>query len=84
MTQENKQSITNYSPTWFLKALGNGGLAVSFFMYLMFFIDHKTPIPIFTDVYRELTNRNAKSTFVAIILVIILYFAGQYFIPKYS
>lgn len=35
-----------YSPLYFLAALGAGGLSVSFFMYLMFMIPHKaTPIP---------------------------------------
>lgn len=31
-----------YSPLYFLSALGAGGLAVSFFMYLMFMTPHKT------------------------------------------
>lgn len=35
-----------YSPTYFLAALGAGGAAVSFFMYLMFMTPHPdTPIP---------------------------------------
>ncbi len=38
----------NYSPLYFLSALGAGGLAVSFFMYLMFLTPHPdTPIPTF-------------------------------------
>lgn len=37
---------SNYSPLYFLSALGAGGLSVSFFMYLMFLTPHpKTPIP---------------------------------------
>ena len=36
----------SYSPLYFLAALGNGGLAVSFFIYLMFMLPHPhTPIP---------------------------------------
>lgn len=31
----------NYSPMYFLSALGAGGLSVSFFMYLMFLVPHK-------------------------------------------
>ena len=35
-----------YSPLYFLSALGAGGISVSFFMYLMFMTPHKaTPIP---------------------------------------
>jgi len=35
----------SYSPLYFLAALGPGGLAVSFFMYLMFLVPHKgTPM----------------------------------------
>ncbi|MEZ5534183.1 MAG: hypothetical protein R3F02_01035 [Thiolinea sp.] len=37
-----------YSPLYFLSALGAGGLAVTFFMYLMFLTPHPgTPIPTF-------------------------------------
>ena len=40
-----------YSPLYFLAALGAGGLAVSFFMYLLFWVSHpQTPIPVFADV----------------------------------
>lgn len=39
-----------YRPLYFLSALGMGGLAVSFFMYLMFLIPHPaSPIPTFSD-----------------------------------
>lgn len=39
-----------YSPLYFLAALGNGGLAVSFFIYLMFMLPHPdTPIPTWED-----------------------------------
>jgi hypothetical protein len=38
----------SYSPIYFLNALGAGGLAVSFFMYLMWMTPHKgSPIPTF-------------------------------------
>ncbi|MEO5365595.1 MAG: hypothetical protein H7831_04460 [Magnetococcus sp. WYHC-3] len=38
----------HYAPQYFLAALGNGGLAVSFFIYLMFLVPHPdTPIPTF-------------------------------------
>lgn len=39
-----------YSPLYFLAALGAGGLAVSFFLMLMFWIPHPgQPIPVFSD-----------------------------------
>lgn len=38
----------DYTPTYFLAALGNGGLAVTFYMYLHFLVPHKgTPMAIF-------------------------------------
>jgi hypothetical protein len=41
----------NWSPTFFLSALGAGGMAISFFMYLLFWTPHpKTPIPIYETV----------------------------------
>jgi len=41
---------TIYNPTFFLAALGPGGMSVAFFMYLMFMIprdNEKFPIPTF-------------------------------------
>lgn len=76
---DTKKSNLKFSPTWFLKALGNGGLAVSFFMYLMFFIDHKTPIPTFSDLYREVSGGGIKAGMVILVSVIILYFSFRYF-----
>lgn len=46
-----------YAPTYFLAALGNGGLAVSFFIYLMFLLPHPdTPVPTFADVHRAIAH----------------------------
>ncbi len=70
-------------PTWFLKALGNGGLAVSFFMYLMFMIDHKGPMPVFADVYREISQGGITAILVIIDMAIILFFALRYFLQLY-
>ena len=40
-----------YSPLYFLAALGAGGLTVTFFMYLMFWVPHPgRPVPIFEDI----------------------------------
>lgn len=41
----------NYSPLYFLASVGAGGLAVTFFMYLMFWIPHPgQPVPVFEDI----------------------------------
>lgn len=40
-----------YSPLNYLAALGAGGLAVSFFMYLLFWVPHPgQPVPVFEDI----------------------------------
>ncbi|MGB0903438.1 MAG: TsoY family (seleno)protein, partial [Mangrovicoccus sp.] len=40
-----------YSPLYFLASLGAGGLAVTFFMYLMFWVPHPgQPVPVFEDI----------------------------------
>ncbi len=40
-----------YSPLYFLASLGAGGLATTFFMYLMFWVPHPDqPVPIFEDI----------------------------------
>jgi len=40
-----------WSPLYFLSALGAGGLAVTFFMYLMFWVPHPgQPVPVFEDI----------------------------------
>ena len=55
---KNKFAI-DYNPLLFLASLGNGGLTVSFFTYLMFLIKHPdTPIPTFGHIYAALTGGN--------------------------
>ena len=40
-----------YSPLYFLASLGAGGLVVTFFMYLLFWVPHPgRPVPVFEDV----------------------------------
>lgn len=40
-----------WSPAYFLASVGAGGLSVSFFMYLMFWVPHAgRPVPVFEDV----------------------------------
>jgi hypothetical protein len=67
---------TAFSPTYFLAALGNGGLAVSFFIYLMFLLPHPdTPIPVFEGVAAALGRLDAVAGLVAVALAGIVWFA---------
>lgn len=51
MTDTAKRPADTYSPLYFLASLGAGGLAVTFFMYLMFWVPHAgRPVPIFEDI----------------------------------
>jgi len=46
-----------YSPLYFLAALGNGGLVVTFFMWLLFWVPHEgRPVPNFEDISAALTS----------------------------
>lgn len=48
---QTRKSADTYSPLYFLASVGAGGLAVSFFMYLMFWLPHPgRPVPIFEDI----------------------------------
>ncbi len=47
-----KHAAHSYTPLYFLASVGAGGLAVSFFMYLMFWVPHPgRPVPIFEDIW---------------------------------
>ena len=74
------QRIT-YNPQYFLAALGNGGIAVSFFMYFMFFIPHpETPMPLASDMWAILTGDSlVQKIAVALVYVAILFFASRHF-----
>jgi len=46
-----KIAADSYSPLYFLASVGSGGLAVTFFMYLLFWVPHPgRPVPIFEDI----------------------------------
>jgi len=65
----------DYSPLYFLSALGAGGLAVSFFMYLTFLIPHKgIPMATFDFIYPALLKGDWLSIVTAISLVFIVGF----------
>ena len=70
----------NYSPMYFLSALGAGGLSVSFFMYLMFLVPHKgVPMTTFDFAFPALLKGDWLSFVIAFSLVFILAFAFLHF-----
>ncbi|MCR8550827.1 hypothetical protein M4578_23630 [Salipiger sp. P9] len=51
MTKTLARPADTYTPTYFLASLGAGGTAVSFFMYLFFWVPHPgQPVPVFEDI----------------------------------
>lgn len=68
-----------YSPLYYLAALGNGGLAVSFFIYLMFLVPHpETPIPTFETIAAALTAGPVTAGLVGLALVGVVWFAARH------
>jgi hypothetical protein len=65
-----------FTPLYFLASLGAGGLAVSFFIYLMFLLPHANPMVTFNDIWPVLTGNNLSTALlVGFALVMILFFA---------
>jgi hypothetical protein len=51
MTQTLARPADKYSPLYFLASVGAGGLSVTFFMYLMFWVPHPgQTVPVFEDI----------------------------------
>ncbi len=75
---KNNQS---YNPAYFLAALGNGGLATSFFMYLMFMVPHPdTPMVTFNHIYPYVVDGNLLiSASIIFAMIGMLYFAFRHF-----
>lgn len=72
-----KSAANAYVPTYFLASLGAGGLAVTFFMYLMFWVPHKDkPVPVFEDITAAWATGTAPmKTAIAIAMIGIAVFA---------
>ena len=69
-----------FSPMCFLASLGAGGLAVSFFMYLMFLVPHpNTPMATYDFIMPALVKADWLSFVVAFSLVFIIAFAFLHF-----
>jgi hypothetical protein len=68
-----------YNPLYFLASLGAGGLAVTFFMALMFWIAHPgQPVPVFEDLQRAFASGDIGLRSVIIVAALgIAYFAFQ-------
>ncbi len=75
-----KNLDAHYSPLFFLGSLGAGGLSVSFFMYLMFMVDHPdTPLPTYSHIMPLLQQGSPVArTLVALALMAILVLAFQH------
>lgn len=53
-----------YVPLYFLASVGSGGLVVTFFMYLMFWVPHPgRTVPVFEDILAAFTNGAAPLKF---------------------
>jgi hypothetical protein len=57
MTNKPARPADNWAPLYFLASVGAGGLAVTFFMWLMFWVPHPgQPVPVFEDIARAFAN----------------------------
>ncbi|BAU57591.2 hypothetical protein HH1059_08970 [Halorhodospira halochloris] len=68
---------SQYSPLYFLAALGAGGLTVSFFMWLMFWVpSSQAPVPLFDDIVTTFLEGGAGFKFaIGLAWLGIIYFA---------
>lgn len=68
-----------YSPLYFLASVGAGGLSVTFFMYLMFWVNHPgRPVPIFEDITAALsTGGIAQQIAIVVAMAGIAFFAAM-------
>lgn len=77
MDRSTTRPADTYSPIYFLASLGAGGIAVTFFMFLMFWVPHPgQPVPVFEDITAAFaTGGLALQTGIAVALVGIAVFA---------
>ncbi len=58
----------NYTPIYFLASLGAGGLVVTFFMYLLFWVPHKgRAVPVFEDILAKFNSGDIASQIMIVI-----------------
>jgi hypothetical protein len=72
-----KKPSDTYNPLYFLASVGAGGLSVTFFMYLMFWVPHKgRPVPVFEDIMNAFNGGNPALQFAIIAAMVgIAFFA---------
>lgn len=71
MSETQIRPADSYSPLYFLASLGAGGLVVTFFMYLMFWVPHKgRPVPVFEDIASAFSSGSAAMQ-VAIVVAMV-------------
>lgn len=69
-----------YSPLYFLASLGAGGMAVSFYIYLFFMVEHpSTPLATADQVFPLIAQKNAVSVAILVCFAMILYLAFLHF-----
>lgn len=57
MNTSHHRPADTWSPLYFLASLGAGGLTVTFFMFLMFWVPHPgQPVPVFEDILAAFTS----------------------------
>jgi hypothetical protein len=71
MSHKATKPSDTWSPLYFLASVGAGGLSVTFFMYLMFWVPHPgRPVPIFEDLTAALASGNTGLTIAIAVAVI--------------
>lgn len=75
------KQVANWSPLHFLAALGAGGMVVTFFMFLLFWVPHPgQPVPVYSDWLSHLqTSDFGKQGIIILALVGIVLFGWLHF-----
>ncbi len=77
MSHTPSHAAQNFSPLYFLGSLGAGGLTVTFFMYLMFWVPHPgRTVPVFEDIAAAFASGNPLTQgMIAVAMAGIAFFA---------
>lgn len=68
MSSPTTRPADTWSPLYFLASLGAGGLSVTFFMYLMFWVPHKgRPVPVFEDLMAVVSGGSVGMQFTIVV-----------------
>lgn len=72
-----KKMGERYSPLYFLASVGAGGLVVTFFMYLLYWVPHTgKPVPVFEDIMAHLATASIGAQALTVIaMAAIAYFS---------